>query len=105
MIPVMCIVQQNQISEGIVEALQADINHFTLRAFNEQAQINWISIPEGDGFTAAEPSKTIIISLHANEALTTDKRITLLNQLCDLAQHHTGLSANEIVTSVRDPQE
>lgn len=103
MVPVMCIVQEGQISLETEYGLKAQIGEFTQRAFSAPADIDWIVVPEGSGFSAAQPSTTVIASLHANRALEQDERISLLRELGDICMSKTGRSANEIVTSIRNP--
>lgn len=104
MIPVMCIVQEGQVSAETEQAFKADIDGFTQRAFDASADIDWIVVPKGSGFTAAEPSRTVIASLHANRPLEQGERTALLKELGDICMDRTGRSPNEIVTSVRNPQ-
>lgn len=105
MIPVMCIVQEGQITSAAEHGLKTGINQFTLDAFATPADIDWIVVQEGSGFTAAEPSNTVIASLHANRELEQGERIGLLKKLGDICMAHTGRSANEVVTSIRNPKD
>ena len=105
MIPVMCIVQEGQIPHHTQRGLKAQIDAFTQRAFSAPADIDWIVVPKGSGFTAAEPSTTVIASLHANRPLPEAERISLLKELGEICMSETGLSANEVVTSIRNPKD
>ena len=104
MIPVMCIVQEGQVSVEAEHWLKAQISAFTRRSFAAPADIDWIVVPKGSGFTAAEPSTTVIASLHANRPVPDVERIALLKELGEMCMSRTGLSANEVVTSIRDPE-
>ena len=104
MIPVMCIVQEGQISAVAEDGLRAQIGEFAQRAFSAPADIDWIVVPFGSGFTAAEPSRTVITSLHSNRPLRRPERTALLKELGDICRTTTGRSANEIVTSIRNPK-
>ncbi len=104
MIPVMCVVQQGQVSADVEDALKAEIDVFAQRAFREPADIDWIEVPEGSGFTAGKPSTTVIASLQSSKALEHDERVALLKQLCDICMDKTGRSSHEVVTSIRDPR-
>lgn len=104
MIPVMCIVQEGQVSVDAELGLKAQISAFTHRSFATPADIDWIVVPKGSGFTAAEPSTTVIASLHANRPVPDEERITLLKELGEICMSETGLSANEVVTSIRNPK-
>lgn len=103
MVPVMCIVQEGQISPKTEFGLKAQISKFTQRAFLAPADIDWLVVPEGSGFTAARPSRTVIASLHSNRGLAQDERISLLKELGEICMAATGRSASEIVTSIRNP--
>ncbi|MCV6576668.1 MAG: hypothetical protein OIF58_13115 [Cohaesibacter sp.] len=104
MLPVMCIVQESQISGQIATALKSDINDFTLKAFGTWADIDWIEVPLGSGFTAAKPSTSLITSLYANRSMDHQERIALLYELSALCMLRTGLSENQVMTAIRDPQ-
>ena len=104
MIPVMCIVQEGQVSVDAEHGLKAQINAFARRSFAAPADIDWIVVPKGSGFTAAEPSTTVIASLHANRPVPDEERIALLKELGEICMSRTGLSADEVVTSIRDPK-
>lgn len=103
MIPVMCIVQEGQISPEAENGLKVEINQFILDAFATAADIDWIVVPKGNGFTAAKPSNTVIAALHANRALEQGERVRLLKKLGDICMAYTGRSAKEVVTSIRNP--
>lgn len=105
MISVMCIVQQGQLSNDSKVALKSDIRDFSFRSFSKDADIDWIEIPEGSGFTAALPSKALIISANSDSKLATEERNRLLRELCDIGMQHSNLSPHDIVVSVRDPQQ
>ena len=104
MVPMMCIVQEGQISSEVASALKSEFREFAQRAFDAAADIDWIEVPRGSGFTAALPSRTIIASVHANRSLNQAERVSLLKELCGICMNGTGRSANEVVTSIRDPR-
>lgn len=102
MIPVMCVVQEGQISAEVEYVLKAEISAFALRAFDETADIDWIEVPKGNGFTAAEPSNTVVASLQSNRSLATSERVSLLKELSEICMDRTGRSFNEVVVAIRD---
>jgi len=104
MIPVMCIVQEGQISPEAERKLKAGISDFTRRSFSAAADIDWIVVPIGSGFTAAAPSTSVIASLHANRSLPPTEHISLLGELSAICMDSTKRSANEVVTSIRNPK-
>lgn len=104
MVPVMCVVQEGQISPENEAALKVSIGRFVQRAFKTRAEIDWIVVPKGSGFTAAGLSTTIIASLYANRTMGQGERVSLLKELCDICMKTTGHAAREVVTAIRDPR-
>lgn len=104
MIPVTCFVQDGQISASVESALRLDIDGFVQRAFHAPADIDWIVVASGSGFTGARPSTSVVASLQANRVLGQGERIALLKELSAICMRKTGRSAHEIVTSIRDPK-
>lgn len=100
MIPVMCIIQEGQVSPEAEKGLKAQISSFTQRAFAVSADIDWVVVPIGCGFTAAEPSRAVNAALHPNRPLKQAERLTLLEELRDICITHTGRSVNEVMTSI-----
>lgn len=100
MIPVMCIVQEGQVSPEDEKGLKAQISRFTQRAFAVSADIDWIVVPIGCGFTAAEQSRAVVASLHPNRPLKPVERLKLLEELRDICITHTGRAVNEVMTSI-----
>ncbi|MBO9401500.1 hypothetical protein [Shimia sp. R9_3] len=103
-IPVMCVVQAGQVPKSMETSLKARIGALTQRVFNAEAAIVWVVVPEGSGFTAALPSRTVITSMHANRVLESEERASLLKTLGAICMEEIGCSAEEVVTSVRDPE-
>ncbi|MEM6625231.1 MAG: hypothetical protein AAF719_00860 [Pseudomonadota bacterium] len=99
-----CIVQAGQVSADMEAALRADLNDFAQRSFGAPAQINWIAIPEGSGFTAGTPSTSSVVTMRANAPLEQARRVSLLTELCDLWIKQTRCSLDEVVGVVADPQ-
>ncbi len=100
----MCLVQAGQTPDTRQAELETVLIQFAEQAFDKPAEINWISIAEGNGFTAAAPSTSSIVSMTANQPLTQDRRHALLSDLCDRWMDVTGCSLNEIVAVISDPQ-
>lgn len=105
MIPIMCLVQSRQFDSDKTKQLQQKIEHFAQQAFNDEVQIDWLIVPKGNGFTAAKTSNSIVISVQSNRVLPQDTREALLSELCQLWIQNTDLSAEEVVVSIRDPQQ
>lgn len=98
-----CIVQAGQISAETQSALRANLDRFAQEKFGSAAEIGWVEIPSGSGYTAAKPSTSSIVSLAANEPLEQSARIDMLKELCDLWSAETGCSLDEIVGVINDP--
>ena len=104
MIPVMLITQEGQISDEIEQNLKAEISVLVQNEFAADADIDWIEVPAGRGFTGAKASTAVIASLHANRCLAYQEREALLKKLGGICTRLTGLSFDEIITAVRDPR-
>ena len=104
MIPCTCIVQAGQISADTEATLRAHLNAFTTRAFGAPAEIGWMEIPEGSGFTAAKPSTSAVVSVSAPSPVAQETRKVLLEELCGIWTRETRASLDEIVGVIADPQ-
>lgn len=104
MIPVMCFVQEGQISANAEATLKREIRAFSERAFQEPADIDWIVVRAGNGFTAARPSTSVIASMQANAPLAHREREAMLKELSEICVRATVRSPKEIVACIRDPQ-
>ncbi|MCR9271481.1 MAG: hypothetical protein NXH72_15930 [Hyphomonadaceae bacterium] len=103
MIPCMCIVQDGQISSASEATLKSKLNAFAQKTFGEDADINWIKVPQRSGFTASKPSTSSIVTMRAPEPVNQDDRGPLLHELCQFWIAETGQSMNEIVGVISDP--
>ncbi|MEM0987132.1 MAG: hypothetical protein AAGJ32_12875 [Pseudomonadota bacterium] len=104
MISCNCIVQAGQISAATEATLRANLEAFSQNAFGEAAHITWREIPEGSGFTAAQPSTSSIVSMTANAPLQQSERATLLKDMCTLWIRETNQTLDEVVGVISDPQ-
>ncbi len=98
-----CIVQAGQISGEIQAALRAGLDKFTQEKFGSAAEIGWVEIPPGSGYTANKPSTSSIVSLAPGEPVEQSARIEMLQELCDLWAGETGCTLDEIVGVINDP--
>lgn len=103
MIPCMCLVQDGQIGTETQNAIRRDLAAFAQASFGAEPAIEWLTIGEGDGFTAAEPSTSVIVSLTADRALERDRREGLLRELSAIWIERAGKTPDEIVAVIRDP--
>ncbi len=104
MIPVLCFAQAGQLPADTTTQLDADLEAFAHEAFDAAASIHWIVVPEGGGFTAAEPSNTVVVSVRANRPLERAERTVLLGELSELCSGRTGKAPGEFVLSLLDPE-
>lgn len=102
MIPVMCIVQEGQVPEEQERRLRVEICAFVQRSFQQLADIDWVVVPRGSGFTAAMTSTAIITTMRSNRLLEDDERTSLLKELSRICRIVTGRSKDEVVTAIRD---
>lgn len=103
MIPCTCLVQEGQISAASEAVLREKLNIFTQKTFGAEAEINWIAVPKGGGFTASKPSTSSIVSMRAPAPIDQAERGALLHELCGFWTAETGQSMNEIVGVISDP--
>ncbi|MEM8491054.1 MAG: hypothetical protein AAF756_09510 [Pseudomonadota bacterium] len=104
MINCTCIVQEGQAPDLRQSGLQELINRFTEAAFGEAAQITWIPVAPGNGFTERKPSTSSVVSMRASESLKPDRRESLLRELVELWTSATGCSVSEVVAVISDPE-
>ncbi len=104
MIHCVCMVQEGQVSPGQEAELRRETSAFAARHFGAEPQINWVRIAKGNGFTEAKPSNSVIVSMNADRSLAPSAREPLLRELCEIWERSAGLSPNEVVTVIRDPQ-
>lgn len=104
MIPCTCLVQEGQVPAQSETELKSRLEAFAQRAFGAEPAINWITVPQNGGFTAAKPSTSSIVTMQANRPLEQADRVALLEEVCDLWMDQTGCSLDEIVAVISDPQ-
>lgn len=103
MIPILCLVQEDQITPSVCQELKDNLNSLVTSLLNNEADITWIEVSKGNGFTARKPSRSSIVSLSANRPLSDDERLAAMKTICDLWTDKTGCTMNEIVAAVSDP--
>lgn len=103
MIRAMCFVQESQISKEQESAIRKEMENFSLNSFGETIELDWVVVPKNSGFTAGEPSSSVIVSVRSNEILEKQRRTILLKELCEILIAETGLSSNEVVGTITDP--
>ena len=98
-----CLVQENQIPDDTQASLRSKLDGLAQQVFGAGLSINWITVPEGGGFTAAKPSTSSLVSVQSNKALAFEARKSILSKMCDIWMDDTGCSLDEIVAVVTDP--
>ena len=98
-----CMVQAGQISADQEATLRAETSAFAERHFGSPGEINWITVPEGSGFTAAKPSTSVIVSVGSDRPLAPSAREPLLRELEAIWREHAGRGPDEVVSVIRDP--
>jgi len=99
----ICMVQAGQISAAQQEALRAATSDFALNNFGSAAEIDWVEVREGSGFTASKPSTSVIVSVRSNRSLAPSEREPLLHELEGIWRKHSGRGPDEVVTVITDP--
>ena len=99
----ICMVQAGQISAAQQEVLRSATSQFAQAKFGSAADINWVEVPEGSGFTAAKPSPSVIVSMRADRSLAPSERVPLLHELEGIWREHSGRGPDEVVTVITDP--
>ena len=103
MIPCMCLVQAGQISAETRAALAQKLDGFTRSNFGSAAEIRWIEVAAGSGFTAGQPSTTSVVSMTAPAPLDQSTRAALLQELCGFWAADTDGSLDEVMAVIADP--
>lgn len=98
-------VQQGQITDDQQAMLRRGTSRFTSEHFGSPANINWIEVPQGSGFTAAKPSNSVIVSVRADRSLAPSERVPLLHELEGIWREHAGRGPDEVVSVITDPMQ
>lgn len=98
-----CLVQAGQIAPETQSALREKLDGFAKSKFGSAAQIRWVEIDEGSGYTANKPSTSSLVSLTADKPVEQGTRIGMLHELCELWAGETGCTLDEIVGVISDP--
>ena len=99
----LCMVQEGQISGDQEATLRAETSAFAERHFGSPGQINWVTVPGGNGYTAGALSTSVIVSVTSDRSLAPSQRIALLHELEEIWRTHAEKTANEVVSVIRDP--
>ncbi len=105
MVTCVCIVQAGQAPDRNKSELIAALEDFSSRSFGERADVSWMPVSEGNGFTAYSSSTSSVVSFTVNAALEQSARVALLTELSTLWIDGTGCSSDELVAVINDPQQ
>ena len=103
MINCMCVVQEGQEPDRRKSEILGLLNSFTNSSFGLQAQVSWVPVAAGSGFTAGNPSTSSVVAMTADSPLDSDRRENLLREFVDQWTKQTGCSIDEIVAVISDP--
>lgn len=98
-----CVVQAEQIAPGIAVELKAGLDAFSKAKFGSGAEIRWIEIALGSGYTAHAPSTSSIVSFTPADPVDQIERIAMLEELTGMWSQKTGCSLDEVVGVIADP--
>ena len=103
MVNCTCVVQEGQAPDVALGEIHNLLNEFASAAFGQPAQIAWVPVAPGNGFTAGKASTSSVVSFTANEPLERERREKLLRELVAVWTGETGCTADEIVAVIADP--
>ncbi len=99
MINGICLIQEGQISEDVQSVLTEGISAITHTQFGDTADLTWINIADGDGWTSGKPSSTSVVML-LTPPIDQDHREKVMTLLCDHWTISTGCDVNKILVSL-----
>jgi hypothetical protein len=100
-----CIIQAGQRAEREQARLAEGLRRLAQETFGdapERVEIQWISVPEGFGFTAGEPSRSSLVIRSVPVGYAEPLRERFMSRVCDLWRDVTGCSTDEIVVTALD---
>ncbi len=98
-----CMVQAGQISADQEAILRAETSAFAERHFGSPGEINWVTVPEGSGYTAGKLSTSVIVSVRSDRPLPPSERVPLLHELERIWATNANRTSDEVVSVITDP--
>lgn len=98
-----CMVQEGQISDEQEAILRAETSAFAERHFGSPGEINWVTVPEGSGYTAGTLSTSVIVSVRSDRSLPPSEREPLLRELEAIWATNASRTSDEVVSVITDP--
>ena len=99
----ICMVQEGQISAEQEVALRRETSAFAQVKFGAPAEINWVTVPKGSGYTEGKLSTSVIVSMTSDRTLSPAQREPLLRELGQIWEREAARGPDEVVTVIRDP--
>jgi phenylpyruvate tautomerase PptA (4-oxalocrotonate tautomerase family) len=100
-----CIIHEGQTPESRKSELAAGLAQIGAEMFGDpegDAEVTWVTIREGFGFTAGGPSTSSLVVRSVPPELSDEEREAFLSKVCDLWQEVTGCTKDEIVATAMD---
>lgn len=100
-----CILQEGQTPATLRDELAEGLRRIGRECFGDSAQgaeISWLSVDPGYGFTAGKPSTTSIVVRSVPVGFPDDEREAFMHRVCDLWTEVTGCTEHEIVVTALD---
>ncbi len=101
----VCIVQAGQAAESKIPELAEGLEQIGARAFGDEpgkVEIRWVSVPEGFGFSAGEPSSASLVIRSVPVGLGNSERKDFMKSITSLWERVTGCTADDIVVTSYD---
>ena len=100
-----CIIQEGQNPENkraeLADGLKR-IGREMLRDSLAGAEITWITVAQGFGFTAARPSTSSLVVRSVPKGFPDEERDAFMTRVCDLWTEVAGCTTDEIVVTAFD---
>ena len=100
-----CILQEDQAADTLRDELAEGLRHIGRECFGDGedgAEITWLTVAPGFGFTAAEPSTSSLVVRSCPEGFPQAEREAFMRKVCDLWSEVTGCTDHEIVVTALD---
>ncbi len=100
-----CIVQEDQTPASKQAALGEGLKRIGRELLGDSeagAEIRWITIKEGFGFTAGVPSTSSLVVRSVPVGFPAAEREAFMTRVCDLWKEVAGCSTDEIVVTALD---
>jgi len=103
-IPFRCMVQEGCVSPETETVLRRRLGELAQQAFGAPARFNWLTVLNGSGYTAGEPTTCSFVLALSNAPLDQSRRAELLAEICDIWMEETRCSSDEVVAAIGDPR-